>query len=82
MKTEIYISIKDLIAECIRKAWIIVIAMLVFAALLGGYKYKKDLSEAKSTIKQEEKNTDQSLAELSKAEYNKSFATFHSEQLK
>lgn len=80
MKNEIYISIKDLIAECIRKAWIIVIAMLVFAALLGGYKYKKDLSEAKSTIKQEEKNTDQSLAELSKAEYNKvmSYINFNS----
>ena len=39
MKKEIYISVKDLVAECIRKAWIIIISMIVFAVLLAGYKY-------------------------------------------
>ncbi len=37
MKTEIYISVKDLIKECIRKIWIIIVAMVVFGILLAGF---------------------------------------------
>lgn len=42
MKTEIYISVKDLIKECIRKIWIIIVAMVVFGILLAGFRYAKD----------------------------------------
>ena len=42
MKTEIYISVKDLIKECIRKIWIIIVAMVVFGRLLAGFGYAKD----------------------------------------
>ncbi len=42
MKTEIYISVKDLIKECIRKIWIIIVAMVVFGILLAGFRYVKD----------------------------------------
>ena len=71
MKKEIYISVKDLVAECIRKAWIIIISMIVFAVLLTGYKYKKDLSVVPATVKEEVKNTGDALADLNEADYNK-----------
>lgn len=79
MKTEIYVSIKDMVAECIKKVWIIVIFMIIFAILVAGYKYKKDLIEIDSTIKQEEKNVDKLLESLSPADYNavKSYVGFY-----
>ena len=49
MKTEIYISIKDLIKECIRKIWIIIVAMVVFGILLAGFRYAKDKKNIAST---------------------------------
>lgn len=79
MKTEIYVSIKDLVAECIRKVWLLVIFMLIFATLVGGYKYKKDLKEVNATVKQEEKNIDQILESLSLSDYNavNSYVSFY-----
>lgn len=44
---EVKISIKDLCAEIVRKAWLLVIGMVVFAVLLGAYKYKQDFDTAK-----------------------------------
>lgn len=49
MKTEIYISVKDLIKECIRKIWIIIVAMVVFAILLAGFRYAKDKKNIANT---------------------------------
>lgn len=49
MKTEIYISVKDLIKECIRKIWIIIVAMVVFGILLAGFRYAKDKKNIAST---------------------------------
>lgn len=71
MRKEIYISVKDLVAECIRKAWIIIILMLLFAVLLGAYKYKKDVNESNSTVKEEVNNVDDAISKLSESDYNK-----------
>lgn len=49
MKTEIYISVKDLIKECIRKIWIIIVAMVVFGILLAGFRYAKDKKNIANT---------------------------------
>ena len=49
MKTEIYISIKDLIKECVRKIWIIIVAMVVFGILLAGFRYAKDKKNIANT---------------------------------
>lgn len=49
MKTEIYISVKDLIKECIRKIWIIIVAMVVFGILLAGFRYVKDKKNIANT---------------------------------
>lgn len=50
MKTEIYISVKDLIKECIRKIWIIIVAMVVFGILLAGFRYVKDKKNIANTM--------------------------------
>lgn len=70
MKTDIYISIKDLFAECVRKAWIVIIGMLIFAALLGVYKYKKDVSSSKVVVQKEAEDIETELQALPKADYN------------
>lgn len=72
MKTEIYISVKDLIKECIRKIWVIIVAMIVFAVLLTGAKYAKDKKAAGSTGEQtNEKQTVESVTkDLSKTDYD------------
>lgn len=49
MKTEIYISIKDLIKECVRKIWVIIVAMVVFGILLAGFRYAKDKKNIANT---------------------------------
>lgn len=49
MKTEIYISVRDLIKECIRKIWIIIVAMVVFGILLAGFRYVKDKKNIANT---------------------------------
>ena len=49
MKTEIYIIVKDLIKECIRKIWIIIVAMVVFGILLAGFRYAKDKKNIANT---------------------------------
>ena len=49
MKTEIYISVKDLIKECIRKIWIIIVAMVIFGILLAGFRYVKDKKNIANT---------------------------------
>lgn len=49
MKTEIYISVKDLIKECIRKIWIIIVAIIVFGILLAGFRYVKDKKNIANT---------------------------------
>lgn len=70
MRTEIYISVKDLIAECIRKVWVIIICMLIFGCLLAGYKYKNDKAAAEASVAEEAQNLDDALALLSDADYN------------
>lgn len=42
------ITISDLIIEIIRKLWLVIIFAVVFALLLGGYKYVKDSKAASS----------------------------------
>ncbi len=70
MKNEVYISIKDLFAECIRKAWVIIVSMIAFAVLLGAYKYISDKNNEENSVAEETKNIDDTLNELSKTDYN------------
>ena len=51
---EIVIDVKDLFAEYVRKLWIIVICAVLFAVLLGGYKYYKDKKAVESSLKAED----------------------------
>jgi len=44
-----------LLAEIVRKFWLLLICMVLFAALLGAYKYKQDLEAAKLVAKPPEK---------------------------
>lgn len=44
---EVMISIKDLFAEIVRKAWLLAIGMILFGILLGAFKYKQDSEAAK-----------------------------------
>lgn len=42
------ITISDLIVEIIRKLWLVIVMAVIFALLLGGYKYAKDSKAASS----------------------------------
>lgn len=68
MKTQIYINVKDLIMECVRKIWIIIIAMIVFGVLLAGYKYTKEKKSVQNqaTTKQETVDVDKMTKDMSK----------------
>ncbi|MDD5828474.1 MAG: hypothetical protein PUD10_04830 [Lachnospira sp.] len=58
MRTEIYINIKDLVKECVKKIWIIIIAMIIFSVLLTGYKYSKDKKAAQSADSSKNESVD------------------------
>lgn len=73
MKTEIYISVKDLIKECIRKIWIIIVAMVVFGILLAGFRYVKDKKNiANTTIAEstEKVDVEKIVDDLESDDYN------------
>lgn len=73
MKTEIYISVKDLIKECIRKIWIIIVAMVVFGILLAGFRYAKDKKNiANTTIAEstEKVDVEKIVDDLESDDYN------------
>ena len=73
MKTEIYISVKDLIRECVRKIWIIIVAMIVFGILLAGFRYVKDKKNiANTTVAEstEEVDVDKIVDDLDSDDYN------------
>lgn len=46
-KMKVMINLKDLFAEMVRKGWLFIIGMILFAVLLTGYKYQKDTEAAK-----------------------------------
>lgn len=56
-QVESVISVKDLFAELIRKLWLIIICIIVFAVALGGYKYVQSV--------QSQKNEETTIEELS-----------------
>lgn len=73
MKTEIYISVKDLIKECIRKIWIIIVAMVVFGILLAGFRYAKDKKNiANTTVAEstEKVDVEKIVDDLERDDYN------------
>lgn len=73
MKTEIYISVKDLIKECIRKIWIIIVAMVVFGILLAGFRYVKDKKNiANTTVAEstEKVDVEKIVDDLERDDYN------------
>lgn len=73
MKTEIYISVKDLIKECIRKIWIIIVAMVVFGILLAGFRYAKDKKNiANTTVAEstEKVDVEKIVYDLERDDYN------------
>ena len=73
MKTEIYISVKDLIKECIRKIWIIIVAMVVFGILLSGFRYAKDKKNiANTTVAEstEKVDVEKIVDDLERDDYN------------
>ena len=73
MKTEIYISIKDLIKECVRKIWIIIVAMVVFGILLAGFRYAKDKKNiANTTVAEstEKVDVEKIVDDLERDDYN------------
>lgn len=49
LNQERIICIADLLKEIIRKLWLVIVVAIIFAALLGGYKYMKDTKAAEST---------------------------------
>lgn len=63
----VMINLKDLFAEIVRKAWLLVIGMIVFAILLAGVKYKKDSETAKLNTPEA---VQEELSEDEKAEVN------------
>ena len=65
----IYVSLKDLVAECIRKIVNILICMLVFAVLLGTYGYS--IGNTKTDELSDTKTLDERIKELSEEDYNK-----------
>ena len=73
MKTEIYISVKDLIKECIRKIWIIIVAMVVFGILLAGFRYakdKKNIANTTVTESTEKVDVEKIVDDLESDDYN------------
>lgn len=48
-KKDVMVNLKDLFAEIVRKGWLLLIGMVVFAILLAGIKYQKDAETAKLT---------------------------------
>ena len=58
------ITVADLIKEIVRKFWLVIVLAIVFAGLLGGYKYVKD-SKAVETEKIAENSSDVSSSNLS-----------------
>lgn len=73
MKTEIYISIKDLIKECVRKIWIIIVAMVVFGILLAGFRYakdKKNIANTTVTESTEKVDVEKIVDDLESDDYN------------
>ena len=58
------ITVADLIKEIVRKFWLVIVLAIVFAGLLGGYKYVKD-SKAVETEKIAENTSDVSSSNLS-----------------
>lgn len=74
MKKEIYISVKDLFAECIRKAWVIIVSMIAFAVLLGAYKYISDKNNSIESVGEEKNNIEDTLQELNVEDYNEVMA--------
>ena len=73
MKTENYISVKDLIKECIRKIWIIIVAMVVFGILLAGFRYAKDKKNiANTTVAEstEKVDVEKIVDDLERDDYN------------
>lgn len=70
---EIYVSLKDLVAECIRKLKFIVIFTIIFTILLGtvGYaKANKTRKDAHLVKKTDDKTTEEKINNLSKEDYN------------
>lgn len=65
------ITIADLIVEIIRKLWLVIIAAVVCAVLLGGYKYVKDTRQAEVKETNEEISVkDSNLSEEEQNEVN------------
>ena len=62
------ITIADLIREIARRFWIVIIAAIIFAVLLGGYKYMKDSAAAKNTKTNITDETDTIVSSLSEEE--------------
>lgn len=58
LSQERVITIGDLIEEIVRRIWIVIVAMIVFAAAVGGYKYVKDSRAAEAAA------NEQSLASM------------------
>lgn len=56
---EIIINVKDLLAEYIRKAWMIIVSMIIFAVLLGGYKYYSDRNSLGTNVNEDEYSFDE-----------------------
>ena len=63
------ITIADLIKEIVRRLWLVIIAAIIFAALLGGYKYVKD-SKAASVQTDTEDITSHIASDLNEDEQN------------
>lgn len=64
----IMINLKDLFAEIVRKAWLLVIGLVVFAVLMAGVKYKKDSETAQlnTQVAVQEELTEDEKAEVEK----------------
>lgn len=57
------INIKDLFAEIIRKCWLIVICIIVFATALGGYKYMQRMQSQEEVATELSKEEEEAVLE-------------------
>jgi hypothetical protein len=60
------ITVSDLIVEIIRRLWFVILMAVVFAVLLGGYKYVKDIKEA--SVEQTDTDISDAESELTEDE--------------
>ena len=70
MAKERIVTIADLIHEIVRRFWIVIILAVVFAVLLGGYRYIADSKAAAAMQSDTENTADISLSNLSEEEQN------------